>query len=319
MKTSLKPSMRLRRRGLNHLQRKYSAFLSFKFTALLALSAGNAFASCPPGSLVIDETKGNGQVVLSGRNTSNVPITFSIAVETSQFFMLTPDSVTETLQARESKDVITLTRTSDTQKGYYRYSTECTVGNKDADHDDQVVYLMPYATGESYRVLQGYGSRFSHTGLETYAVDFRMVEGTPVHAARAGVVAEIEESHSIGCWKDGCGRYANYIIILHDDETTGEYYHLQQNGALVTPGEYVEAGQLIGLSGNTGHTTMPHLHFGVYRAEAGGREQSIPVSFITGNGIINRPRNGGRYLATSPGKPGAAEHTTSAMTNQGLN
>ena len=36
----------------------------------------------------------------------------------------------------------------------------------DADHDDDIVYLLPYAPGTSYRVLQGYGSRFSHTGRE---------------------------------------------------------------------------------------------------------------------------------------------------------
>ncbi len=204
---------------------------------------------------------------------------------------------TDSLDPQESKLIITLTPRSKSQPGSYRYSTRCTIGNKDAHHDDDVIYLMPYASGTSYPVLQGYGSRFSHTGYETYAVDFRMKEGTPVHAARGGVVAHIEESNSIGCWEDGCGTYANFIIIVHDDDTTGEYYHLQQDGALVEPGQRIRAGQLIGLSGNTGHTTMPHLHFGVYRAIAWGREQSIPVRYMTEAGIVSRPRSGGRYLA----------------------
>jgi murein DD-endopeptidase MepM/ murein hydrolase activator NlpD len=187
-----------------------------------------------------------------------------------------------------------------TSPGRYRYDFRCTIGDKDADHDDDVVYQMPYAQGKSYRVLQGYGSRFSHTGREAHTVDFNMREGTPVHAARGGVVARTVESHSVGCWDDGCGRYANYIIIVHSDNTTGEYYHLQKDGALVEPGEIVETGQLIGLSGNTGHTTMPHLHFGVYRAIAWGREQSIPVRFMTADGILDKPRRGGHYLATGP-------------------
>ena len=157
---------------------------------------------------------------------------------------------------------------------------------------------MPYASGRTYRVLQGYGSRFSHTGLEAYAVDFDMPEGTPVHAARAGVVARVEESHSRGCWDEpGCNASANYIVILHTDGTTGEYYHLQQRGAYVNVGDSVRRGQLIGRSGNTGHTAIPHLHFAVYRASSWGNTQSIPVRFQSADGIISKLRRGGRHQA----------------------
>ena len=168
-----------------------------------------------------------------------------------------------------------------------------------AIHNDDHVYRLPYASGESYRVIQSYGSRFSHTGLEQFAIDFLMQEGTPIHAARGGVVARLEESNSIGCWKDGCGRYANYVVILHDDGTTGEYYHLEKDGVLVELGERVRTGQLIALSGNTGHTTVPHLHFAVYRAVEWGNTQSVPVRFVSADGIIDRPRRGGRYQATA--------------------
>lgn len=190
-----------------------------------------------------------------------------------------------------------LNQNNEHREGRYRYDLEWTVGDKDAMHDNDYLYALPYEHGRSYRVLQGYGSRFSHTGLEAYAVDFDMPEGTPVHAARAGVVARVEESHSIGCWRDGCGRYANFIVILHNDGTTGEYYHLKQDGALVDVGDSVARGQKIGLSGNTGHTTMPHLHFAVYRATEWGNTQSIPVRFQTAQGILTRPRHGARYEA----------------------
>jgi murein DD-endopeptidase MepM/ murein hydrolase activator NlpD len=74
---------------------------------------------------------------------------------------------------------------------------------------------------------------------------------------------------------------------------------LQQNGALVEVGERVDAGQKIGLSGNTGHTALPHLHFAVYKATRRARFQSVPVTFITAEGVIFRPRSGHRYLAVS--------------------
>ena len=208
-----------------------------------------------------------------------------------------PKTVTRTLAPQESASVMMLNRADERFEGRYRYFFEWTVGDMDAVHDDDHLYALPYAGGKSYRVLQGYGSKFSHTGLEAFAVDFDMPEGTPVHAARAGIVARVEESHSIGCWEDGCGRYANYIVILHDDGTTGEYYHLMHEGAMVDVGDSVSQGQLIGYSGNTGHTTMPHLHFAVYRATDWGNTQSIPVRFQAADGIINRPWRGARYLA----------------------
>ncbi len=168
---------------------------------------------------------------------------------------------------------------------------------KNTVHDDHHLYSLPYASNKSYRVLQGFGSRFSHTGLEEFAVDIDMPIGTPVHAARAGKVVEVEKSHSRGCWEDGCGKYANFIVILHSDGTTGEYYHLRRGGSVVGVGDTVTQGQKIGYSGNTGHTTMPHLHFAVYCAVGWGSTQSIPVRFQSRDGIIERPRRGARYQA----------------------
>jgi murein DD-endopeptidase MepM/ murein hydrolase activator NlpD len=50
---------------------------------------------------------------------------------------------------------------------------------------------------------------------------------------------------------------------LHTDGSMALYAHLAENGALVHPGQHVETGQRIGLSGNTGYSTAPHLHFAV--------------------------------------------------------
>lgn len=237
------------------------------------------------------------RVEIAAANLSAVPITFTLRVRTRDMQSSAPTTITETLEPKQNRVVMVLRPSQPQVTGNYRIAYDWTVGTKSAVHDESQVYRLPYAAGESFRVLQGYGSRFSHTGLEQFAVDFRMPEGTPVHAARAGLVARIEESNNIGCWKDGCGKFANFIVVLHDDGTTGEYYHLQQNGVLVEPGEQVETGQLIGLSGNTGHTTVPHLHFAVYRAAEWGATQSIPVRFASAGGIVERPRRGGLYPA----------------------
>lgn len=272
-----------------------------RLTAALiaAIVSSSAFADCRDDWICVDAVDQGGNVELRAKNLQDYPVTYTIRVRTHDFDVAGPKTVTRTLAPQESASVMMLNRADGRFDGRYRYFFEWTVGDKDAVHDDDHLYGLPYANGETYRVLQGYGSKFSHTGLEAFAVDFDMPEGTPVHAAREGIVARVEESHSIGCWEDGCGRYANYIVILHEDGTTGEYYHLQKDGALVAIGDSVTRGQKIGLSGNTGHSTMPHLHFAVYRATEWGNTQSIPVRFQSADGLVMRPRHGARYEATS--------------------
>jgi murein DD-endopeptidase MepM/ murein hydrolase activator NlpD len=173
------------------------------------------------------------------------------------------------------------------------------IGMIDAAHDDAYEYRLPYGERVSFAVIQGYGAHLSHRGVEQYTVDFGMPVGTPVHAAREGVVALAEDSHDTGCAREECGQLANFVVVLHSDGTTGEYFHLQHGSVQVRIGERVARGELLAFSGNTGYTTVPHLHFGVYRTEHGGRTQSLQVSFTTREGLIREPREGARYLNLS--------------------
>jgi murein DD-endopeptidase MepM/ murein hydrolase activator NlpD len=264
---------------------------------VLLASASSVSANCMDDWICVDAVDHGDDIELYARNLGDYPITYTLRVRTKNLRSSGPKTVTRTLAPRQSEQVMALTSTHDDREGDYHLSYDWTIGDKDAKHDDDHLYALPYSSGQSYRVLQGYGSRFSHTGLEEFAIDFDMSIGTAVHAARAGVVARVEESHAKGCWEDGCGKFANFIVILHSDGTTGEYFHLQENGALVSAGDRVSQGQKIAYSGNTGHTTMPHLHFAVYRAAEWGNTQSIPVRFQGVDGTITRPRRGGRYQA----------------------
>ena len=259
----------------------------------------NAWGKCIDDWLEIDEVHKGDAIELHATNLREYPITYSMRVRTKGLSADGPKTVTQTLQGEESKRVRVLSKNQDRHRGRYRIECDWTVGDNNAVHNDDQLYLFPYANGTRHRLIQAYGSSLSHTGLERYALDFYMEIGTPVHAARAGVIARIEESNDKGCWEKGCGAYANFVVILHDDGTTGEYYHLQKDGALVDVGQRVSAGQEIALSGNTGHTTMPHLHFAVYRAASWGTTESIPVRFLSIDGIVSNPRRFERYEATS--------------------
>lgn len=265
---------------------------------LLAAVAGPAAAlECREESVCVTTIESADRVAFEARNLKHFPVTLTLSIRPQTATPAVPRVVTQTLRPLQSREVLELPHEGGGTRGNIEVDFAWTVGDLHAEHDDEHLYALPYAPGAAYRVLQGYSSRFSHRGLEAFAVDFDMPEGSPVHAARGGVVARVVESHERGCWYAGCDKHANYIVILHSDGTTGEYYHLERDGALVTVGEQVRRGQLIGLSGNTGHSTRPHLHFAVYRAAPGGETQSIPVLFETADGIVKRPRRGAIYLA----------------------
>ncbi|HET8698712.1 MAG TPA: M23 family metallopeptidase [Gammaproteobacteria bacterium] len=190
---------------------------------------------------------------------------------------------------------------------------EVVVGVVDADHDDTYEYRLPYGDELSWPVTQGYGAKLSHRGPEQFTVDFGMPPGTPVHAAREGVVVLAEDSHVTGCWSDECARLANFVVVLHADGTTGEYFHLQHGSVQVRVGDRVQRGQRLALSGNTGYSSAPHLHFGVYRTGRDGTTQSVAVRFRTREGVIGEPRAGARYLNVDEANAAETAHAHAAL------
>lgn len=135
-------------------------------------------------------------------------------------------------------------------------------------------YPLPWRGGP-FRLTQGAGGTYSHfTAKGRYAMDIAMPVGTPIVAARGGVVVKTESRQS----GRGNNPSGNYVRILHDDGTMGVYLHLMQGSVLVAEGRRVEAGSLIARSGNTGNSTGPHLHFVVQR-NVGLALESIPFHF----------------------------------------
>jgi len=167
----------------------------------------------------------------------------------------------------------------------YRYDMKVYLGNFYTNgHDTSYVYSLPFEKGQSYYLSQGYEGSFSHQNEN--AIDFVMPEGTEIMAIREGIVAEITEHNDDGCPYKSCMKMANSILIYHPDGTFSTYAHLQKNGALVEVGDQVAAGDLIGLSGNTGWSSEPHLHFSVFEIAEGNVIYSIPTPFYTEEGVV---------------------------------
>lgn len=148
--------------------------------------------------------------------------------------------------------------------------------------DSSYVYALPYAVGTKHRLVQGYFSMFTHRNRA--ALDFKMKKGTAIYAARGGVVARVKEDGDKGGLDAAYRQFGNNIIINHNDGTRAGYWHLKHNGIVVNVGDTVQQGQLIGYSGNTGYTAFPHLHFIVWKSEAGNWRQ-IGTRFLTRKGV----------------------------------
>jgi murein DD-endopeptidase MepM/ murein hydrolase activator NlpD len=145
--------------------------------------------------------------------------------------------------------------------------------------DTSYVYSLPYENNTSHLLIQGYFSRLSHK--ERAALDFKMKRGTKICAARDGVVVRIKEDGDRGGWNRKYRPYGNVIVIQQADGSRAGYWHLQHNGALINMGDTVRKGQVIGLSGKTGYTFLPHLHFIVWTFNDRGQWQQVPTHFQT--------------------------------------
>lgn len=149
--------------------------------------------------------------------------------------------------------------------------------------DSSAVYGLPFENDKAHLLVQGYFGSFSHKGRA--ALDFKMKRGTKILAARDGVVLRIKEDGEKGGWNRKYRQDGNHIVIQHADNSRSGYWHLQKNGVLVNVGDTVEQGQVIGLSGNTGYTAFPHLHFIVWRFNRAGQFRQVPTRFETSKGI----------------------------------
>ncbi|WP_371627113.1 LysM peptidoglycan-binding domain-containing M23 family metallopeptidase [Streptomyces sp. NBC_01116] len=118
-----------------------------------------------------------------------------------------------------------------------------------------------------YRASGASWSSGYHTGS-----DFQAASGTPVLAIGPGTVVSAGNS----------GSYGNEVVIQHEDGMYSQYAH--QSSLNVSVGQTVTGGQQIGLSGSTGNSTGPHLHFEV-RTGPGYGSDVDPIAYLRQHGV----------------------------------
>ncbi|AQZ94212.1 peptidoglycan DD-metalloendopeptidase family protein [Halopseudomonas phragmitis] len=206
-------------------------------------------------------------------NDLYAPVEIELEVHSVQHLSGAPEQpVRWVLPPRQQIRLVTLAPTG-TGTPRYQYRLRHAIGDPRAEHSLSH-YPLPWRGGP-FRMTQGPGGRYSHTGPKgRYAIDIAMPEGTPILAARDGMVIKIENNQS-GRGNNPAG---NFVRLLHADGTMSVYLHLKRHSVAVQEGQWVRAGTQIAQSGNTGNSTGPHLHF-VVQKNVGLNTVSIPFEF----------------------------------------
>jgi murein DD-endopeptidase MepM/ murein hydrolase activator NlpD len=165
----------------------------------------------------------------------------------------------------------------------------------DTEYDEDFVYDLPFEPNKSFKIGQGYNGNISHQ--IKFAIDFDMPVGTKILACRDGFVVQVVEKNLKRCNESKCAEYNNLVKILHDDGTIMQYLHFKQNGVKVRKGQKIEKGDYIGLSGNVGWSTAPHLHIDLYLTDKNNKYKTLRTQFkINKDEIVDELKKGVTYL-----------------------
>jgi murein DD-endopeptidase MepM/ murein hydrolase activator NlpD len=125
------------------------------------------------------------------------------------------------------------------------------------------------ALGNNFCITQYFGNTsFSTANPQIYngsghnAIDIGVPTGTPVEAALSGTVFGTGNTDAA----PGCYSFGKWVVVKHANGLATLYAHL--SSIQVVAGQSVSTGTVLGYSGMTGYATGPHLHFGVYAADA---------------------------------------------------
>ena len=137
------------------------------------------------------------------------------------------------------------------------------------------------------RITQRQGEKsYLYRGKPHNGLDIGAPIGTPVFAADDGIIEAVDNNDKNYYRKY---QYGKYILIKHNNNMATLYAHLSKY--VVSEGNSVKRGDLIGYSGNTGYSTGPHLHLGVYWAPSIQMKSIPPAAGLVPIGVIINPED----------------------------
>ncbi len=227
----------------------------------------------------IEAVQGDSRLSFFASNHTNAPYSIRVAFEELENLeALVPLPLRAVVPAGDRR-VVGRFKTIDDAKGTrFHYRFRAALGSSQARPSARQRYRIPFGGDRPRLLSQGVGGRHTHTGKSRWAFDFAMPWGTPVLAARGGIVVEVVDVHVAGGVGARFYDKANRVGVLHSDGSLAMYAHLR-HGAKVKVGDRVQTGDRVGFSGDTGFSTGPHLHFMVWKRQSDLSLASVPIRF----------------------------------------
>ena len=210
-------------------------------------------------------------------NDEPVPVTVRLTFRT--LMNLRPQGelpVERIVPPRSSATLIRLTTVHRNRSIGAEPSLAIDLGSDSTVPDSGHLYAVPFGGIEPRQLIQGFHGPDTHLGGMRYSLDFAMPEGTPVLAARSGIVVHVQDGFTEGGNNPDLLERANIVVVAHADGSMASYGHLAP-GISVTIGESVNEGDRLALSGATGFAAEPHLHFHVGKRLLGDPHRTVPI------------------------------------------
>ena len=216
--------------------------------------------------------------VVTVDNKEPIPVSVEVNIDLKNMKSTKGNNKIFVVPAKASKYEITRLKIVDkTKNSNFHINTLSGLGDHtQQNYDYEYPYSLPYDSGDTYKVVQGYNGHLSH--LHQHALDFNIPDGGRILSARGGVVVHVEDRNSKSCAQPKCNKYNNFIRVYHDDGTFAEYTHIARGSARVRKGDKIEQGQHIASSGNVGWVTGAHLHFEVFLLHM-DKKKTVPTKF----------------------------------------
>jgi len=266
---------------------------------VLVLSWAGCAPAQEPYPFKLESAKEEGGSVIRAHNQGAIPVSLHLRLTQAENVASdVPFPIVVVVPPRTNLRVARIYPVEAGKAWRYRFDSRHRNGSYEARHDPAATYRVPWRDGRTFVIGQAPGGKITthFPPRDREAVDIPMPEGTPIVAARGGVVFDAVSEHSVGGPDETLMSKANQVRVLHDDGTIGNYVHLMHGGVAVRAGEVVQAGKLLGYSGSTGFSDGPHLHFAITRVVREGEsfgELSEPITFYVGNPpYLFAPRTG---------------------------
>ena len=218
-------------------------------------------------------------------NGEPVPVTVGLTFRALNNLVAPPEDTVRRIVAPHSSLRVPLRAVRAGRRVHADVAISIDLGSSTTEPDPDVVYAVPFGGSARRPLIQGFDGEGTHLGSMRYSLDFGMPQGTPILAAREGVVLYLQDGFTEGRADPALLERANLVVIAHGDGTMASYGHLER-GITVAVGDTVREGHVLGRSGRTGFAGQPHLHFHVGVRMLGEPGRTIPIRMRDRSGAL---------------------------------